>query len=233
MTTPITPTDSNDRFSIDDVSDADRFPLSLQLDIRPADPGLVRDSITCVGDRVYLSGAIEFDHTQALQRLDEWVAEGVTHYLAVHREFDATDVIEANSSIEVIHVGVDDDLGTRDPRWFDEVARVSGEILANPANKLVVTCYLGVNRGPSAALAILLSQGWDLLPALRAIRYARPIANIVYAPDAAKWWAERNGGTADDAREAMIEVHRWFERNPLDAGWVIRNIYATARGPLY
>lgn len=232
-----TPTNSDLSSPHDDPSTATsyaaRFPCSINLELRPEDPGTLRDRIVHVGDRVHLAGAIEFDHLRALDLLREWEEMGVTHYLAVHREFAAMDLIEENSSIKVIHIGVDDDLGTRDPRWFDAVAEAAGEVLAHPDNKLVVTCYLGVNRGPSAALAILLAQGWDLLPALRAIRYARPIANIVYAPDAARWWAVRNGGTPEDAVEAMVEVHRWFERNPLDAGWVIRNIYASARGPIY
>lgn len=223
MTTPTAP----------NFSDADRFPMSLNLDLRPENPGTLRDRIVHVGDRVHLAGAIEFDHSRAIDLLREWEAAGITHYLAVHREFAAMQLIEENSSIKVIHIGVDDDLGTRDPRWFDAVAAAGDEVLADPEARLVVTCYLGVNRGPSAALAILLSRGWGLLPALRAIRYARPIANIVYAPDAARWWAVRNGGTAQDAIDAMVEVHRWFERNPLDAGWVIRNIYASSRGPLY
>lgn len=243
MTTPTSPdsSPSTEILFVDETcegfthytSDADRFPMSLQLDLRPENPGMLRDRVVHVGDNVFLAGAIEFDRDRAIDLLREWEAAGITHYLAVHREFAAMQLIEENSSIEVIHIGVDDDLGTRDPRWFDAVTEASESILADPSAKLVVTCYLGVNRGPSAALAILLARGWNLLPALRAIRYARPIANIVYAPDAARWWAVRNGGTPQDALEAMVEVHRWFERNPLDAGWVIRNIYASSRGPLY
>ena len=217
----------------DRTTDDDLFLSSLVLDLRPDEPGFLRDRVVRVTDQVYLAGAIEFDRDIMSELLAEWEEEGITHYLAVHREFDAADYIKRHSSIEVIHIGVDDDLGRRDNSWFDAIREVSDEILSDPDNKLVVTCYLGVNRGPSAAVAILLSQGWELLPALRAIRAARPIANMAYAPDAARWWVERNGGTAQDALAAFVEVHRWFERNPLDAGWVIRNIYTSSRGPLY
>jgi hypothetical protein len=209
----------------------DLFLSSLALALRPDQPGFLRDRVVRVTDQLFLAGAIEFDRDTMSELLVEWEEAGITHYLAVHREFDAAEYIERHSTIEVIHIGVDDDLGRRDNAWFDAIREVSDEILSDPDNKLVVTCYLGVNRGPSAAVAILLSQGWELLPALRAVRSARPIANMAYAPDAARWWSEKNGGSAHDALAAFVEVHRWFERNPLDAGWVIRNIYASSRGP--
>ena len=70
----------------------------------------------------------------------------------------------------------------------------------------------------------LLSLGWKPLPALRAIRTARPIAGIIYAPDAASWWVERNGGSSSEACESYFEVEEWLDRNPLSLSWVIGSI---------
>jgi hypothetical protein len=83
---------------------------------------------------------------------------------------------------------------------------------------------MGVHRGPSAAYAILLDQGWHHLDALRAIREARPIAGIIYAPDAAEWFTNREVGSLSAALERRREVEDWLDRNPLDLGWVIGSI---------
>ena len=99
MTTPTTPDSppSTETLLVDetcegfthDTSDADRFPMSLQLDLRPENPAMLRDRVVHVGDNVFLAGAIEFDRDRAIDLLREWEAAGITHYLAVHREFAA------------------------------------------------------------------------------------------------------------------------------------------------
>jgi hypothetical protein len=172
-----------------------------------------------------MSGGISPNHEIALQQLIEWEAAGITDYMPVHIEFDEQVFIEENSSIRVHHIGVDDDLRQRDPAWFDAIQETADELLADEDVVLMVTCWVGCNRGPSATMAILLSQGWDVLPALRAIRSARPIAATIYAPDAAAWWVQRNGGSQSEMAEAMQEVRDWFDRHPLDAGWVIGRIH--------
>ena len=198
--------------------------MSLEFEPRPRNP---RDLVPRLGwltGRIAVSGGLEHAEWPLADRLAEWEAAGVTHYVAVHEEFRLKNRIEAISSIRVTHIGVDDDLRPKDGAWFEAVAAAVARILADPEAKVVITCHLGVNRGPSAALAALLSRGWSLLPALRAIRDARPIANSVYAPSAARWWALREGGDERDADAAELEVLAWFDRNPLEAGHVIGDI---------
>lgn len=198
--------------------------LSLDLPRRPLDPQFWWREVCFVTPNLAMSGGISPKHHIALEQLQRWEAEGITDYMPVHIEFDEQEFIEANSTIRVHHIGVDDDLGRRDPRWFDQIAAKAAEIAADPNAVLMVTCWVGCNRGPSATYAILRSRGWDSLPALRAIRQARPIAATIYAPDAAAWWVARNGGTYQEMQEAVDEVQRWFNRNPLDAHWVIGSI---------
>ncbi len=201
------------------------FPLdSLDLPRRPVDPMFWWREICFVTPTLAMSGGISPDPDTALEQLARWEAAGITDYMPVHIEFREQRFIEQNSSIRVHHIGVDDDLGRRDPRWFDAIAAKAAEIESDPDAVLMVTCWVGCNRGPSATYAILRTRGWDSLPALRAIRSARPIAATVYAPDAAAWWVARNGGSASQMRDAVDEVHQWFGRNPLDAHWVIRSI---------
>ena len=198
---------------------------SLDLPRRPLDPVAWWRRVCFVTDRIAMSGGISPNHEIALQQLYQWEAAGITDYMPVHIEFDEQVFIEENSSIRVHHIGVDDDLRQRDPAWFDAIQETADELLADEDVVLMVTCWVGCNRGPSATMAILLSQGWDVLPALRAIRSARPIAATVYAPDAAAWWVQRNGGSQSEMAEAMQEVRDWFTRHPLDAGWVIGRIH--------
>lgn len=201
------------------------FPLdSLDLPRRPVDPMFWWREICFVTPTLAMSGGISPDPDTALEQLARWEAAGITDYMPVHIEFREQKFIEQNSSIRVHHIGVDDDLGRRDPRWFDAIAAKAAEIEEDSDAVLMVTCWVGCNRGPSATYAILRTRGWDSLPALRAIRSARPIAATVYAPDAAAWWVARNGGDHREMRDAVDEVQQWFVRNPLDAHWVIRSI---------
>lgn len=201
------------------------FPLlSIDLPQRPVDPQFWWRKVCFVTPTLAMSGGISRNHDIAREQLARWEEAGITDYMPVHIEFDEQEFIEANSNIRVHHIGVDDDLGQRDPRWFDEIAAKATEIACDPKAVLMVTCWVGCNRGPSATYAILRSRGWDSLPALRAIREARPIAATIYAPDAAAWWVARNGGSFADMQDAVDEVKQWFRRHPLDAYWVIGSI---------
>ena len=201
------------------------YPLhSLDLPQRPLDPQFWWREVCFVTPTLAMSGGISRNHDIAREQLARWEDEGITDYMPVHIEFREKEFIEANSNIRVHHIGVDDDLGQRDPAWFDAIAEKAFEIEQTPGAVLMVTCWVGCNRGPSATYAIMRSRGWDSLPALRAIRRARPIAATIYAPDAAAWWVARNGGTYDDMSNAVDEVKQWFRRNPLDAHWVIGSI---------
>lgn len=198
--------------------------FSLDLPQRPLDPQFWWREVCFVTPTLAMSGGISRNHEIALEQLARWEEAGITDYMPVHIEFNEQAFIEANSNIRVHHIGVDDDLGRRDPRWFDAIAEKANEIEQDADAVLMVTCWVGCNRGPSATYAILRTRGWDSLPALRAIRQARPIAATVYAPDAAAWWVARTGGDYNDMQSAVDEVRSWFNRNPLDAYWVIGSI---------
>ena len=200
------------------------YARSVELDDRPVDPIAWWRAICDVTPRLSMSGGLShYDH-EALAQLRDWEAAGITDYIAVHEECDDGDFIAENSSIRFHHLGVDDWGGRRDPRWFDSVVKTALEVLADPDRKLMVTCWMGCNRGPSATFAILLALGWKPLPALRAIRSVRPIAGTIYAADAVEWWVRRNGGDDGQVKRARREVNQWFDRPPLDLHHVIGRI---------
>jgi hypothetical protein len=197
---------------------------SLMLPEHPSDPVAWWRSICEVTPRIAMSGGLSYNRVEALDQLRAWEDAGITDYIAVHEECNDGDFIAVNSDIRFHYLGVDDWGDRRDPRWFDAVVSVALEVLADPDRKLMVTCWMGCNRGPSATFAILLATGWKPLPALRAIRDVRPIAGTIYAADAVEWSVRRNGGDDAAVRRARREVEAWFARNPLDIRYVIRNI---------
>ena len=197
---------------------------SLIHDYRPEDPANWWRTICKVTPQLFISGGLSHNELTAKNQLQQWEQAGVTHYIAVHEECDDRKFVCTNSTITYIKVGVDDNGTPRDPKWFEQVTSAAREVLQDPNAVLMVTCWMGANRGPSAAFAVLLTIGWQALPALRAIRAARPIAGIIYAPDAVEWWVSRSGGSKIEASKARHEVERWFDRNPLDLHFVIRSI---------
>jgi hypothetical protein len=198
--------------------------LSIQHDRRPASPASLHREIHWVDDSIAISGDLPSHGVRKFEQLDRWIEEGITDVIDVREERDDSEFIREYSDINPIWLGVDDCGRRRDPEWFENLVKVAGDILADPSRSVLVHCHMGVNRGPSAAYAILLDQGWHHLDALRAIREARPIAGIIYAPDAAEWFTNREVGSLSAALERRREVEDWLDRNPLDLGWVIGSI---------
>lgn len=197
---------------------------SVHLESRPPDPVAWWRRICDVTPNLAMSGGLSHDDVEALGQLREWEAAGITDYLAVHEECSDGDFVAEHSHVRFHHFGVDDWGGRRNPRWFDGLVATALEVLAQPDRKLMVTCWMGCNRGPSATYAVLLALGWKPLPALRAIRSARPIAGTIYAADAVEWWVRRNSGNPEQIARARQEVDRWFDRHPLDLRYVIGKI---------
>jgi dual specificity phosphatase 3 len=191
---------------------------------RPTDPKHWWRTVCWVDDRLAVSGDLPANRDRALAQLRYWESEGITDVFDVRIEGNDSEFIRANSSITPHWVGIDDD-GTRRPdSWFEQLTARAGEVLADPNRRLLAHCHLGANRGPSALFTIMISQGWEPVDALRAIRTARPIAGIIYAPDAVAWWCRNSGMTATEAVQQVADVKAWFSRNRLDLGWVIARL---------
>lgn len=192
--------------------------------VRPNSPHLIWRETCWVTDQMAVSGDLPFNRTAALQQIARWETEGITDVFDMRGECDDTHFIHENSCIRSHWFGVDDNGGPRDDAWFRALTQRALEILSDPERRILVHCHMGVNRGPSALYAILLACGWDHLDALRGIRDARPIAGIIYAPDAARWFATESGLDTDTGDVMVTEVQDWLRRNNLDLGYVIRSI---------
>lgn len=201
-------------------------PISIQRPRRPESPYSIWRTVCWVNSELAVSGDLPHNRVEALEQLRQWESEGITDVFDMRGEADDTDFIHSNSNQVTSHwFGVDDNGGMRSNEWFEAMMERAYEILQEPGRKILVHCHMGVNRGPSALYAIMIATGWDHLEALRRIRDVRPIAGIIYAQDAVRWFASTQMKLAADEVAVMeAEVVSWLQRNDLDIAYVIRSI---------
>lgn len=198
--------------------------FSIERPIRPENPEALWREICWVTPQLAVSGDLSSRKERALTQLLAWEEAGITDVFDMRGEADDTEFIHSNSTITSHWFGVDDNGGTRSDTWFEAFTTVVDTILADSTRRILVHCHMGVNRGPSALYAILLHLGWDHVDALRHIRDARPIAGIIYAPDAVSWKARCDGHDMEVVTTQVNDVTSWLTRNPLDIAYVIRRI---------
>jgi hypothetical protein len=178
-----------------------------------------------VHPRLVVTGDLPADRDDAVDLLSEWVAAGVTDIVDVRGEWtDAPLVAEFAPEIRYHWFGTDDRGTARSDAWFDRVLTSLDDMLDDPYSVIVVHCHMGVNRGPSMALRLLLEQGWDAIDALEAIREARPIAAAIYARDAVDHYHRQHRSSMSDRLLDARRVARWLADHPVDVRWIIDNI---------
>jgi dual specificity phosphatase 3 len=177
----------------------------------PDDPAHWWRRLCAVTPQVMLCGDLHPDPRHAVVQLHEWVTEGVTHILDVRSEFSDERTVAAWAPQLAYHwLGTEDHGQHQDPAWFDAGVGLAKAALQRGDARIVVHCHMGINRGPSMALAVLLSQGWDCIAALNAIRAARPIAAVIYAADAVTWWHTRKASGRHAVAADQARVQAWF-----------------------
>ncbi len=177
-----------------------------------------------VTDRLLVGGDLDaWDGELAVRQLLELLQLGVTHILDVRVEWSDEELVaQLAPDVSYLHLGIDD-AGQRVPdSWFEQVAQWGLAALSDPDAKVLAHCHMGINRGPSAGLAILLAAGCELREALDAIRASRPFAYTDYAEDALGWHHRRNGVPPEQRREEREVLARWRADNQVDVGEVIR-----------
>ncbi|MGC3995245.1 MAG: dual specificity protein phosphatase [Propionicimonas sp.] len=185
-----------------------------------------------VTDRLAVGGDLSPRFALARQQLDELVTAGITHIVDLREEWsDETLVENWAPQVRYLQHRVADAGQQIDGPWFADLVAWVDAALADPAAKVLVHCHMGVNRAPSAMLAILLAQGTGLRPALDAIRASRPVAVIDYASSALGWYLESTDADARTRRNARRTLARWRRANQLDVGKVIRSIRDTEHPP--
>jgi|TARA_B100001105_G_scaffold198178_1_gene161955 hypothetical protein len=181
-----------------------------------------------VTDRLFVCG--DLPHLQSdpdgfHRVLGDWVMAGITHIVDLRGEAnDTTDVARFAPQIDYTWLGTHDAGGDQDFSWFDEGVAAITAALADPGARVVVHCHMGVNRAPSMAFAALLQLGHGIEEGLDAIRDARPIAAILYADSAVRWFADRSGWAEAFQGDAESRVWAWHRDNDVDVRWIISRI---------
>lgn len=181
-----------------------------------------------VTERLAVGGDLSPNFRQAREQLAELLAAGITHIADLRSEWsDESLVRDWAPQMQYLHHRVEDAGQVIDGEWFAELAEWVDAALADPAAKVLVHCHMGVNRAPSALLALLLADGMGLRPALDAIRGSRPVAVIDYADSALNWHLAATGADVRQRRNARRTLARWRRANHLDPFGVIRAIRDT------
>jgi len=176
-----------------------------------------------VTDWLVISGDLPMDREEAALKLNEWIEAGVTDIVDVRGEWtDEKLVKELAPHIRYHYLGTHDDGTSQDQAWFDQGLTALHEALQHENAVVMVHCHMGVNRGPSMALAYLIDQGWNPLDALDAIREARPIAGIIYAEDAITATATQLEANGHELVAVLDKTEQWFRDNEIDIATIIR-----------
>ena len=194
---------------------------------RPLDPAAWwRRTCWIPGTRIALSGDLPTNPTARHMHLERWVADGIDHIIDVRIEHsDELAVAALQPQVQYHWLGVDDDGGDQPDEWFAAGVDAALEAMGDPTSHVMVHCHMGVNRGPSMGLAILLAMGWEPLEALDSIRRVRPIAGLLYAEQALDWWQRTNLIPNHSAAEELTRVRQWLADNTADTDWIISRIW--------
>ncbi len=185
-------------------------------------------NITHLTGGLWTGGDLPADDDAVID-VHDWLRAGIETVIDCRYEWSDEDFVRAVApTIRYVHLGIDD-AGQRIPNsWFDLILDVAGTTATGSG--VLVHCHMGINRGPSAAFALLLARGHDPVEAIDLIRRKRPIAAVGYAADALRWWHQRSGADTSARRADREALRRWRQDNPHDTVRIIRSIRAQEIG---
>lgn len=193
---------------------------------RPSSPEGWWRTACFVTPELLVSGDLDSSSLESfIAQLEHLVALGVTDIIDVRAEASDEDLVaRLQPQIKYHHVATDDDGYSRPDAWFESGVIAAITALREEGRKVFVHCHMGVNRAPSLTFAIMLALGHKPVPALDAIRTSRPIAAMIYAPDALAWWHRYSGAASAESVAQIREVSEWMSAHRIDTNWVISRI---------
>ena len=137
-------------------------------------------NITRLTEILWTGGDLPEDEEVAADHIGDWRDAGIGTVIDCRFEWSDEDLVRAIApEIHYVQVGIDDAGQRIPPAWFDEVL-AAASTAADDGGGVLVHCHMGINRGPSAAYALLLADGHDPVGAIDLIRTRRPIAAVDY-----------------------------------------------------
>jgi len=179
-------------------------------------------NITQLTDKIWTGGDLPEAEDLATAHIRHWQYAGITTVIDCRHEWSDKDLVAAVApEIHYVHLGIDDAGQRIPPAWFEQALIASNTSLTGG---VLAPCHMGINRGPSAAFALLLAEGLTPNDAIELIRVRRPIAAVGYAEDALRWWHHRNHNTAHRRRVERDQLASWRNAHPHDTVRIIRTI---------
>lgn len=139
------------------------------------------------GTNMWVGGDLSPIPEEAIEQIDDIIGKGIKYIVDMRVETHDYDVWANYPDIQYHNIPTDDANGYSMPNEaFDRIATID-RLAQSEREGILFHCHMGINRGPTAAFAMLLRRGVHHRLALWEIRKARPIAAIGYAPDAYRW----------------------------------------------
>lgn len=165
-----------------------------------------------ITDDLATGGDLSWNFDVAVRQLDEMVDAGVTHIIDMRQEWDdAAFISQLHPDVAYLHNPTDDAEGHTIPQAvFDRGVQFARQAFAE-GGKVLAHCHMGINRGPSMALAILLDQGMDAIEAFDLLKAKRDICAIAYADNALTAHLrrmKREGNPHPDPVAELRRLHR-------------------------
>lgn len=179
-----------------------------------------------VTDRIAVGADLAANFGRAEAQLTELVDSGITHIVDLRSEWSDEALVHAWApDLKYLHHRVQDAGQFIEASWFDQLVDwVRAGLDSDPEAKVLIHCHMGVNRAPSAVLAVLMDQGFSLRDGLNLIRDARPVAVIDYAGSVINWYCQRHGCDGRTKRNLRRALVRWRQSHHIDGQEVIRQI---------
>ena len=130
---------------------------------------------------IAVGGDLSADPAEAAAQARWLQRQGITDIIDCRQEYSDEDLVaDVCPAIRYHHLPTDDHGGELDPDWWYRGIAIA-QLVAESGGSVFVHCHMGVNRGPSLALAILFDRGIDPLAAFDLLRARRPQAFAIYA----------------------------------------------------
>ena len=153
-------------------------------------------NITWINGTVATGGSLSPYGNDASAQARAIIKQGVTHVVDMRSEWCDEDIWE-RFDVKHLWLPTTDASGHHIPAsLFDNLVAFAKPAIRGTA-KILVHCHMGINRGPSGAMAVLLEQGLDPVTALSAVKGARTVAYVAYSPDAYLAHLQRHRGLED------------------------------------
>jgi dual specificity phosphatase 3 len=122
-------------------------------------------NLSWITDNLATGGDLSYNKFVAQQQFDELLDMNLGLVIDMRQEDDDSELWAKVPNTAYVNIKTDDADGYHMPyEAFDEVVHYAKGFL-DEGYKVFIHCHMGVNRGPSAALAVLLDQS---MPATKA-----------------------------------------------------------------